>query len=119
MREDRAYAESTSVVANRISEARVRQRRRFEGSPWKCNAEVPGPEFRRRWPIGAGHLVEVERQLAAGRLSARGADKVMRLAWTLADLEARDTPGNDDVCHALALRTSDPLPGIATGLLTA
>jgi magnesium chelatase family protein len=119
MREDRAHAESSVVVADRVLEARSRQWRRFDGAPWKCNAEVPGPEFRKRWPIGARHLVDVERLLAAGRLSARGADKVMRLAWTLADLERRDEPRIDEVSQALALRTSEPLPGAGARLLTA
>jgi magnesium chelatase family protein len=119
MREDRSFVESSQVVAGRVLEARSRQQRRFEGLPWRYNAEVPGPEFRRRWPIGASHLVEVERLLAAGRLSARGADKVIRLAWTLADLERRDEPGADQVSEALALRTSDALPGPSTRLLSA
>ena len=119
MRADRSFAESSPTVAERVLEARRRQRRRFEGFPWRCNAEVPGTEFRKHWPIAASHLFQAERLLAAGHLSARGADKVMRLAWTLADLERRDEPGADEVSQALALRTSDSLPGSAARPLTA
>jgi magnesium chelatase family protein len=49
-------------------------------------------------------------RLADGRISARGADRVLRLSWTLADLGGRPSPDEVDVEMAWALRTSDPLP---------
>jgi magnesium chelatase family protein len=55
----------------------------------------------------------VHEAFAVGRLSARGVDRVLRLAWTLADLAARDRPAAVDVAHALHLRTSAVLPGLA------
>ena len=36
--------------------------------------------------------------------TARGYDRVLRLAWTLADLSRRDTPHADDIGQALSLR---------------
>ncbi|MBO0830135.1 MAG: hypothetical protein J2P24_20365, partial [Streptosporangiales bacterium] len=51
-----------------------------------------------------------ERDLGRGRLTARGAVRVLRVAWTLADLTGRDRPGVDEVAAALALRT-----GVWTG----
>jgi magnesium chelatase family protein len=50
-------------------------------------------------------LVAAERALDAGRLSARGLDRVLRVAWTLADLADRARPTADDVDEALYLRT--------------
>jgi magnesium chelatase family protein len=46
-----------------------------------------------------------ERALDLGRLSARGLDRVLRVAWTLADLADVDRPGADEVDEALYLRT--------------
>jgi magnesium chelatase family protein len=42
--------------------------------------------------------------LERGVLTARGYDRVLRLAWTLADLAGRDQPGADDIGQALSLR---------------
>ena len=42
--------------------------------------------------------------LERGTLTARGYDRVPRLAWTLADLSRRDVPDTDDVGQALGLR---------------
>jgi magnesium chelatase family protein len=54
----------------------------------------------------------LQADFAAGRLSARGVDRVLRLAWTVADLAGRDRPGPDDVATAVRLRTSSVLPGL-------
>ena len=45
--------------------------------------------------------------LDRGRLSARGVDKVFRLAWTVADLAGRDRPSRDDTALALAMRRGE------------
>jgi magnesium chelatase family protein len=42
--------------------------------------------------------------LDRGTLSTRGLDRVLRLAWTLADLAGRDAPGPDEVVEAESLR---------------
>jgi len=43
-------------------------------------------------------------QLASGVLTARGADRVLRVAWTLADLAEVDRPGVAQVQTAGELR---------------
>ena len=43
--------------------------------------------------------------LDRGTLSLRGVDRVLRVAWTVADLAGRAAPGRADVGHALLLRT--------------
>jgi magnesium chelatase family protein len=45
----------------------------------------------------------------AGKLSRRGATRVHRLAWTLADLRGAVMPTADDAETALALRCGEPL----------
>ncbi|HEY3199553.1 MAG TPA: hypothetical protein VGK55_03335, partial [Actinomycetes bacterium] len=39
---------------------------------------------------------------------ARGLDRVLRVAWTLADLAGRDRPNRGDTSTALALRSGAP-----------
>ena len=53
----------------------------------------------RAWPPAPGSLAVVERSLERGQISARGVVKVIRTAWTLADLAGRPRPGQDE-CHA-------------------
>ncbi len=53
----------------------------------------------------------LEAALASGRLSARGADRAIRVAWTLADLAGVDRPGLEQVGRALTLRGAGPDDG--------
>ena len=103
--------EASSVVAQRVAEARQRQLRRLAGTGWRTNGEVSGNYLRRHLPLPAG-LQDVDEAYDRGRLSARGVDKVLRLSWTVADLAGRDAPGRDDVAIALAMRRGEQ-PGAA------
>ncbi|MFF3321029.1 YifB family Mg chelatase-like AAA ATPase [Streptomyces sp. NPDC002889] len=103
--------ESTAVVAARVHEARARAAARLEGTPWTVNSEVPGHELRTRWTVAPGALGAAERDVERGLLTARGLDRVLRVAWTAADLAGRDRPQAGDVALALQLRT-----GIARGV---
>ncbi|CAA9413325.1 MAG: MG(2+) CHELATASE FAMILY PROTEIN / ComM-related protein [uncultured Propionibacteriaceae bacterium] len=100
-------AEPSTVVASRVAEARARQAYRLAGSGWRTNGEVSGPYLRTQLPLPDG-LQIVEDAVGRGRLSPRGVDKVLRVAWTLADLGGRDRPGRDDVAVALAMRRGEP-----------
>jgi magnesium chelatase family protein len=86
-------------VALRVAEARDRAASRLRGTPWRLNGEVPGSELRRTWPPAPGSLAVVERALERGQISARGVVKVIRVAWTIADLAGRPRPAKDE-CHA-------------------
>jgi magnesium chelatase family protein len=99
-------SEPSSAVAERVLEARDRQRRRLAGSGWQTNSEVSGTYLRRHLPLPDG-LQTVDEAVDRGRLSARGVDKVLRLAWTVADLGGRDRPGRDDIAIALAMRRGE------------
>ncbi|MFF5717883.1 YifB family Mg chelatase-like AAA ATPase [Streptomyces buecherae] len=98
-------AENTAVVAARVREARERAGARYAETPWTVNGAVPGYELRTRWPLAPGALREAERDMERGVLTARGLDRVLRVAWTVADLAGHDRPTRDDVAQALQLRT--------------
>ena len=100
---DRTFAESSRTVALRVIQARERAAHRLRGTPWILNAEIPGSELRRTWPPTPGSLAAVERALERGMISARGVVKVIRVAWTLADLAGRPRPTGDDCDAALGL----------------
>jgi magnesium chelatase family protein len=46
----------------------------------------------------------IARAYVAGSLSARGRDRVLRVARTIADVQGREQVGSDDVLAALSLR---------------
>ncbi|MGH3256504.1 MAG: YifB family Mg chelatase-like AAA ATPase [Streptosporangiaceae bacterium] len=100
---DRNLAESSRTVALRVMQARERAAHRLRGTPWRLNAEVPGSELRRAWPPAPGSLAAVERCLERGLISARGVVKVIRVAWTIADLAGQPRPTADECNTALGL----------------
>ena len=101
--------ESSETVRARVSAARERQHARYAGTPWRLNADVPGPELAAAWPLTEPARALLERQLYDGRLTRRGATRVHRLAWTVADLAGHPVPDADAVSLALRLRHGDPL----------
>ncbi len=97
-------AEGTAAVAARVAAARERMAGRLAGTPWRVNGEVPGHVLRRRWRLPWEVVAEAERLLDRGVLTARGVDRVVRVAWTVADLAGRDVPDAGDVRIALDCR---------------
>jgi magnesium chelatase family protein len=100
---DRKFAEPSAVVAQRVAAARQRCAARFGGTPWRVNAEVPGTVLRRSFPPKPKALASLDRVMELGQVSARGADKIVRVAWSLADLAGEDQPGPDQVNLAIGL----------------
>jgi magnesium chelatase family protein len=99
-----AGSEPSRLVRARVTAARHRSAARFAGTPWQINAEVPGPDLRRRWPLPPPVLRPLHDDVARGSLSARGADRLLRVAWTIADLAGREAPGRQDVLEARCYR---------------
>ncbi len=96
--------ESTAVVAARVAAARQRMRRRLRGTGYQRNADIPVAWLRRRLPLAAEAVVDLERAERTRSVSQRGLDRVLRTAWTVADLAGRSRPDRDDVAEALFLR---------------
>ena len=100
-------------IANRArwwplgSRRRARLRReRWAATPWRCNGEVPGSALRSLpWALSRSVLAPAETYLQRGQLSARGFDRVLRLAWSVADLAGHTSPVAGDVAEALFFRT--------------
>ena len=105
---DGGSAEPTAVVASRVEQARERTSWRLRDLPWQSNAEIPGPLLRTMLRPEPDALAILERPVTTGTLTARGLDRVLRVAWTLADLAGRDRPNRGDTSTALALRSGAP-----------
>lgn len=101
---DRTGIESSETVAKRVADARAVATERWRGQ-WKVNADVPGPRLRTQFRLPAHTVRPAAKALDRGLLSARGFDRVLRIAWTLSDLAGRDRPEADDVAEAVGMRS--------------
>jgi magnesium chelatase family protein len=96
--------EASADVAARVRQARRLAAERYQGTPWRLNGDVPPTELRRRWPLPRATTEPAEKALDTGALTARGFGRVLRLAWTLADLMDAGPPTSVHVGHALGFR---------------
>jgi magnesium chelatase family protein len=101
--------ESTAVVRARVADARAAAAKRWEPHGFHTNAEVSGALLRRKFRLGVAAMAPLRTALDRGLLSIRGANRTLRVAWTLSDLAGRSSPGLDEVAAALSFRQ----PGVA------
>ena len=80
---------------------------RLAKTPWSLNAQVPGSYLRRYWRLTGEAAVGLEKALERGLISMRGFDRCLRLAYTLADLEACESPTASHVARAMYLRGTE------------
>lgn len=93
--------ESTAAVAARVHQARERAKARGV----TANARIPRERLDELCPVTSECEGVLEGALIAGRLSARGLDRIRRVSRTLADLDGIDGPATAvHVRLALALR---------------
>ena len=102
-----APAETSAVVRQRVEAARERQRVRFRGLKARVNADLTARQVRRFCPIPR----DAERLLDAAMtrlgLSARGHDRVLKVARTIADLEGAEAITAEHCAEALQYRGLD------------
>lgn len=96
---------STSEARARVAAARAAAADRLAETPWRLNSQVPGAWLRapgmRLAPAATSSL---DRALERGGLTMRGYDRVLRLAWTVADLHGDPRPDAGHLGQALYLR---------------
>lgn len=96
--------ETTCDVAQKVLEARERSARRWCETSWRTNSEIPGRQLAAGTDLDHGAGRDLESLVQRGFVSLRGADRVMRMAWSCADLEGREVPSSDDFAKAMRLR---------------
>lgn len=106
----RRAEEGDTTSAARVGAARLRARHRLAGTPWRLNADIPGPELRRRFQPPPVALAAITRAIDKGQLSIQAASRVVRVAWTLADLDGQPQPGKAECDDALALHLGTLTP---------
>ena len=96
--------ESTANVRERVAAARSAAAERWRPYGVRTNAEVSGSLMRRKFRLDFNTMKPLRTALDRGQLSPRGFDRSLRVAWTLADLAGRTSPGVEQVTTALSFR---------------
>lgn len=105
-RSEAAMASVTSRdVRERVMAARERAARRLRATPWRTNARVAGP-WLRNGPLAPDAAIRrpLDAALHRGALTLRGYDRVLRVAWSVADLAGNDRLEPSDIGRALYLK---------------
>ena len=101
---ENGVGESSRDIAARVLRARQAAAQRYRGTPWTRNGQVPPSELGKRWPLPAAALAPLGAALDDGTLTARGFGRVLRVAWTLADLLDAGQPNRALIDMALGWR---------------
>lgn len=96
--------DNTATVRQRVLAARDRAAHRWTRYGHYTNSDVPGTYVRTGRPITDDATALLDRAVQRGMITSTGAERTLRVAWTLADLADRDRPNADDIAGALELR---------------
>ncbi|HEY0249040.1 MAG TPA: YifB family Mg chelatase-like AAA ATPase [Gryllotalpicola sp.] len=108
-RGDDARGRPSAEVRELVTQARGAARERFATLGWELNGHTPS-----RWLTdGPGRLprriiAPLENYYQSHGMTMRGYIRVLRVAWTLADLDGVATPGAEHLGAAIALREGRP-----------
>lgn len=102
---DATASVTTAAARDRVREARDRAAHRLRGTSATSNARTTGT-WLRTGPFSPTAAVRrpLDAALNRGSLSLRGYDRVLRVAWTLADLDGHDRLTADHIGRALFLK---------------
>lgn len=111
-RREAGAGESSAVVRERVMAARSRQHERFAGTGVFANGHMTARHLRRFCRLDALSAAKLDRAYETLHLSARGADRVVKVARTIADLEGAPDIRIEHITESISLRR---LPGELRG----
>ncbi len=96
--------EASAAVRQRVLAARARQASRYGGQPRRTNAQLTSPLMRQLCVLDAASARLLESATRRLGLSARGYDRVIKVARTVADLAGAEQLAADHIAEALQFR---------------
>src|SRR6185436_5765758 len=75
-RDPLARPEPTAPIRERVTAARERQARRYDETPWRLNADVPGPKLLSHFPLTDAGARLLDDRVFGGALTGRGGTRV-------------------------------------------
>jgi magnesium chelatase family protein len=101
---DAPLGPSSADVRAQVAGAVERQQARLRATPWRRNGHVPAGALDAYLPLTGAAARTWRAVCRTRRLSGRGAARIRRLAWTLADLDDRGLATEHDVELAALMR---------------
>ena len=99
--------EPSSTIRNRVIAAREIQNRRFLGRPVVANARMGPRELKEFVRLDDSTQTMLKHAMTDLNLSARAYDRILKVARTIADLEAKDIITHEHVFEAIQYRSLD------------
>ena len=97
--------ETSAVIRARVESARAVANERFKGFGFQLNSAIPSELLRTKFRAHSKAMSALHILIEQEEITARGFHKILRLAWTIADLRGTSVPGVEEIDMALALRT--------------
>ena len=105
MLRSRGGGPDSASMREEVRRVRKIQERRFCGLPVRFNAEMGRDELQRFCRLSAENEAFLKRYYERASLSARGLNRLLRVARTAADLDGVKDIGRDQLCEAIAYRS--------------
>ena len=103
-----SVGEDSQTVRQRVQAARQLAQKRFESEPnVQCNAQMQSSQLRRFCPLDEANRNLLESAIRKLGLSARGMDRILKVARTIADLAGEEGLQTHHVAEAIQYRTID------------
>jgi len=99
--------ETSEQIRNRVVKSREIQKERFAGTKLHCNAHMQSKQIKQFCPISADVKDLLRAAVTQLGLSARAYDRILKLARTVADLEASEQILLAHVAEAIQYRAMD------------
>ncbi len=99
-------AEDSKTVRGRVESARRFQLARYEGESFRCNAELGGPAIRQAAQLSPRARSMLWTAVDSLALSGRAHDRLLKVARTIADLEACPRVEFQHLAEAIGLRVT-------------
>jgi magnesium chelatase family protein len=100
-------AESSAAIRTRINATRAVQQQRYAADGIFCNAHMLPRHLRTACQLEAGGRQLLEAAMRRLGLSARGHDRVLKVARTIADLAGAEAIAAEHVAEAVQYRSLD------------
>ena len=99
--------EPSEKIRERVNRARKLQQERYEGLGFSCNARITPAYLRKVCPMTEAADALLRMVFSEMEMSARGYDRVMKVARTVADLDGSELIKEDHIMEAVQYRKLD------------
>ncbi len=104
---DAATSETSAEIRKRVNAARDFARQRYKKVKINSNSALTSAEIRKYCPLDDGAKALLKKAFDALGLSARGYDRILRVARTIADLDKSETISAAHIAEAIQFRSLD------------